>query len=170
MCLTLPEGEVHQCNEGQCYCVDCWDRLGDPRLCPECRQPVPVANRNRAAERAIAALEWNCEYCGEATTRGAMTAHLLACPLRPTACAGGAAAAAGCGWAGMMSEQAAHEPRGGLPFRDLPRLRMVAPLQAENQQMQTECQALRVENQQLRLEYQELRGQVAALQPLWRAA
>ena len=76
VCLSLPEGEVHQCNEGHCYCVNCWVRL-DPRRCPECRLPLPQANRNRAAERAIAALEASCEHCGEATTRGAMAAHLL---------------------------------------------------------------------------------------------
>ena len=106
ICLTLPEGEVHQCNEGHCYCVRCWDRLSEPRRCPECRQPVPQANRNRAAERAIAALAWSCEHCGVATTRGAKAAHLAACPQVPTACA---AAAVGCGLAGVMSEQEAHE-------------------------------------------------------------
>ena len=36
VCLTLPEGEVHQCNEGHCYCIEGWGRL-DPRRCPECR-------------------------------------------------------------------------------------------------------------------------------------
>ena len=77
VCLSLPEGEVHQCHEGHCYCVNCWRRL-DPRRCPECRLPLPEANRNRAAERAIAALEASCKHCGEVTTRGAMAAHLLA--------------------------------------------------------------------------------------------
>ena len=86
ICLTLPEGEVHQCNEGHCYCVDCWSRLPEPRRCPECRQPLPQSNRNRVAERAIAALEASCEHCGEATTRGGMAAHLLLCPQRPNFC------------------------------------------------------------------------------------
>ena len=40
ICLTLPEGEVHQCNEGHCYCLDCWRRIAPGRR-PECRQPVP---------------------------------------------------------------------------------------------------------------------------------
>ena len=31
VCMTLPEDEVHQCNEGHCYCVECWNRL-DPRV------------------------------------------------------------------------------------------------------------------------------------------
>ena len=105
VCLTLPEGVVHQCHEGHCYCADCWNRL-DPRRCPECRLPLPQANRCRAAERAIAALEASCAHCGEATTRGAMAAHLRVCPQRPNFCA---AAAAGCCWAGMAAEQAAHE-------------------------------------------------------------
>ena len=86
VCLSLPEGEVHQCNEGHCYCVNCWNRLHEPRRCPECRQPLPPANRNRVAERAIAALEASCEHCGEATTRGGMAAHLLVCPQRLNFC------------------------------------------------------------------------------------
>eukprot|EP00964_Phaeocystis_antarctica_P026839 scaffold15104_cov59-Phaeocystis_antarctica.AAC.3 len=155
VCLTLPEGEVHQCNEGHCYCADCWNRL-DPRSCPECRQPIPQVNRNKAIERAIAALEWSCEHCGEATTRGAKAAHLAACSQRPTACA---VAAAGCVWAGMMSEQAAHEAV--CPFAICQR--MMAPLQAQYQRqvaaLQAECQELRGQNQQLQ-------QQVAALQPL----
>ena len=83
VCLTIPEGEVHQCNEGHCYCVDCWNRL-DPRRCPECRLPLPQVNRNRAAERAIAALEACCDHCGEVTTRGAIAAHRRVCPQAPS--------------------------------------------------------------------------------------
>ena len=79
VCLTLPEGEVHQCNEGHCYCVDCWNRL-DPRRCPECRQPIQDSNRNRDREARIAALEATCDHCAEVTTRGAMTTHLRNCP------------------------------------------------------------------------------------------
>jgi hypothetical protein len=128
VCLTLPEGEVHQCMEGHCYCAECWKRLEEPRRCPECRQPVPQANRSRAAERAIAALAWSCEHCGEATTRGAKAAHLAACSQAPTACA---AAAFGCVWAGVRVEQAAHEA--ACPFAGCQR--MMAPLQAQNQQL-----------------------------------
>ena len=169
ICMTLPEGAVHQCNEGHCYCADCWNRL-DPRRCPECRQPVAKANRNRAAERAIATLEWSCEHCGETTTRGALAAHfcaasylpgggplLHACPQRPNFCA---AAAAGCVWVGMAVEQAAHEA--ACPFAIC--LRMMAPLQAECLELracvtlqQSECQELRAHNQ-------ELQGRVRALE------
>ena len=173
VCLTLPEGEVHQCHEGHCYCADCWNRLEEPRRCPECRQPVPLACRNRAAERAIAALEWSCEHCGEATTRGAKAAHLAACPQVPTVCA---ASAAGCGWAGMMSEQAAHDL--ACPFAICQRMMAplqaeclelrarVTPLQAQNQQMRSESQELRTRCDGLQAQNQQLQQQVTALQPL----
>ena len=113
---------------------------------------MPEANRNRAAERAIAALEWSCEHCDEATTRGAKVAHLAACPQLPTACA---AAAAGCGWAGMMSEQAAHEA--ACPFAVCQR--MMAPLQAE-------CQELRACVMPLQAQNQQLQARLLALEPL----
>jgi TolA-binding protein len=164
VCLTLPEGEVHQCHEGHCYCAVCWNRLEEPRRCPECRQPVPQTNRSRATERAIAALEASCEHCGEATTRGAMATHLIACPQLPTACV---AAVAGCGWAGVLAEQAAHEA--ACPFAICQR--MMAPLQAQNQQvqaqnqqLQAQCIGLQSECQELQAQNQELRGRVRALE------
>ena len=74
----------------------------------------------------------------------------------------------------MMSEQAAHDS--ACPFAICQR--MMAPLQAQNQQLQSECQQLRarvaaVEPLQVRCaglqsECQELRGQVATLLPLQR--
>ena len=169
ICLTLPEGAVHQCHEGHCYCVECWNRLEEPRRCPECRQSVPLANRNRAAERAIAALEASCEHCGEATTRGALAAHfcaasylpgggplLHASPQRLDFCA---AAAAGCTWAGMAADQAAHEA--ACPFATC--LRMMAPLQAECLELracvttqQSECQELRAHNHELQVRMRAL--------------
>ena len=155
VCLTLPEGQVHQCNEGHCCCFDCWSRL-DPRRCPECRQELPQANRNRAAERAIAALAWSCQHCGEATTRGEMAAHVSACPQAPTVCA---ASAAGCGWAGVAAEKAAHEA--ACPFATC--LRMMAPLQAECLELracvttqQSECQELRAHNHELQVRMRAL--------------
>ena len=157
VCLTLPEGEVHQCNEGHCYCVGCWNRLEEPRRCPECRQPIPQANRNRAAERAIAALEASCEHCGEATTRGALAAHINSCPFRPTTCA---AAAAGCGWAGMLSEQAAH--KAACPFAICQQ--MMAPLQAQNRELQVRCQELHAQNQVQHSHNQRLQAQCDGLQ------
>ena len=151
VCMTLPEDEVHQCNEGHCYCVECWNRL-DPRRCPECRQPLPQANRSRAAERAIAALEANCDHCGEAMTRGTKPAHIRACPWRPTACT---AAAVGCGWSGVAAEQAAHEAV--CPFAIC--LRVVAPLQAQNQQLQSESQELQIQNQQMQNQQMQMQNQ-----------
>ena len=157
VCLELPEGEVHQCNEGHCCCVSCWNRLEEPRRCPECRQPLPQANRNRAVERAIAALEWSCEHCNEATTRGAKAAHLAACPQVPTACA---AAAAGCRWAGMASEQAAHDV--ACPFAIC--VRMMAPLQAECQGLRARLTPLEAHTQQLQAQCDELEAHNAQLQ------
>lgn len=134
VCLTLPNGEVHQCNEGHTVCIDCWRRI-EPRCCPECRQLLPQSNRCRAAERAIAALDTTCEHCGDATKRGEMEAHLRACPQRHSACA---AAAAGCGWEGVASEQGAHEM--ACPFAIC--WRMVEPLRSE-------CKELRAQNVRL---------------------
>ena len=105
VCLDLPSGEVHQCLEGHCICVNCWGRL-DPRRCPECRDWLPPKNRNWDREARIAALAAACEHCGMITTRGAVAEHLRACHLCPAICT---AAVAGCGWEGMAAEQAAHE-------------------------------------------------------------
>ena len=85
VCFELPAGEVHQCFEGHCYCVDCWRRL-DPRRCPECRDPIPLRNRCRAQEARVAALPAICDHCDHTTTRGAMAEHLRACQQRPTTC------------------------------------------------------------------------------------
>ena len=145
ICMTLPEGEVHQCNEGHCCCVRCWNRL-DPRRCPECRQPVPLANRNKAIERTIAALAWSCEHCGETTTRGAKAAHLSACPQQPCLCA---AAKAGCCWVGIGAGQAAHEA--ACPFAIC--LRMMAPLQAW-------CDGLQAENHRLKVRVRALEDEL----------
>ena len=43
VCFELPAGEVHQCFEGHCYCVDCWRRLNRcPRHSPVSRVPRPT--------------------------------------------------------------------------------------------------------------------------------
>ena len=90
VCLELPAGEVHQCFEGHCYCVDCWRRLCHPRRCPECRDPIPLRNRSRAQEARVAALPAVCDHCDHTTTRRGMAEHLRACQQRPTTCTGGA--------------------------------------------------------------------------------
>jgi hypothetical protein len=115
VCFELPAGEVHQCFEGHCYCVDCWRRLNagvrGTRRCPECRDPLPLRNRSRAQEARIAALPAVCDHCDQTTTRGAMAEHLRACQQRPITCL---AAAAGCGLEGMAAGQAtAKQPLSG---------------------------------------------------------
>ena len=102
VCFELPAGEVHQCYEGHCYCIDCFRRL-HPRRCPECRDPIPLRNRSRAQEERVAALPAVCDHCDQITTRGAMAEHLRVCQQRPTTCA---AAAARCGLEGMAAGQA----------------------------------------------------------------
>ena len=97
VCFELPAGEVHQCFEGHCYCIDCWRRL-QPRRCPECRDFIPLRNRSRAQEARVAALPAVCDHCDQVTTRGAMAEHLRVCQQRPTTCA---AAEAGCSLEGM---------------------------------------------------------------------
>ena len=169
VCMTMPEGEVHQCNEGHCYCVDCWNRL-EPRRCPECRQPIQDSNRNRDREARIAALEASCDHCAEPTTCGTKAAHMRACPRRPIACAG---AAAGCSWSGVAAEQAAHEAACTIAVCQ----RMMGPLQArcdglqsQNQQLQRQLQVKYQEQQarvgSLQAQNQQLQRQVAVLQPL----
>ena len=113
VCLDLPSGEVHQCLEGHCLCVRCWNRL-DPHRCPECRDWLPHKNRNRDREARIAGLAATCDHCGVTTTRGAMAEHLRTCQLRPATCS---AATAGCGWKEMAAEQVwptASDEDGGL--------------------------------------------------------
>jgi hypothetical protein len=105
VCLDLPSGEVHQCLEGHCLCVNCWRRL-DPRRCPEGRDWLPPKNRNWDREARIAALAAACDHCGMTTTRGAMAEHLRTCHQCPAICT---AAVAGCCWEGVAAEQAAHE-------------------------------------------------------------
>ena len=105
VCLELPAGEVHQCLEGHCYCVDCWRRL-QPRRCPECRDPIPLRNRSRDREARVAELPDVCVHCDQTTTRGAMAEHLRACQQRPTTCTAAAAAL-------LQQQVAAKQPLAG---------------------------------------------------------
>ena len=55
VCHELPPDQVHQCSRGHFLCVSCWndiDRM-EKRICPQCRVPLPFANRNRVAELVI---------------------------------------------------------------------------------------------------------------------
>lgn len=140
-CLDVCDGHIHQCPQGHLICSEC-DRSLASRTCPTCRGALPSAEapeRNRFAERMIAALPYVCEHCGAATTRGERTAHEVECPGRPRVCAVRAysashcplssrslartrpnhwhhssfplsqAAWAGCGWTGLRAGQPEHE-------------------------------------------------------------
>ena len=132
ICLTLPEGEVHQCGEGHCYCVRCWDRLSEPRRCPECRRSIPKpAGTVRLSARLRPCVELRA--LRRATTRRE-AAHLAACPKVPTAWGG-------CGWLQLgRGDVGAGSPRGSLPYAIC--LRVMAPLRAQNQQLQAQNQEL----------------------------
>ena len=166
VCLTLPAGDVHQCHNGHCYCVECWDELASPRRCPECRQPLPQLNRNRDREQRIAALPAQCDHCAEATIRGEKAAHESACPQRPVNCMG---AAAGCGWVGVAAGQKAHEaacPLAGCQRLVAPLQALCARLQADNQQLSAQNEQLHVRCDGLTAQNQRLQARVAALEPL----
>mmetsp|Transcript_23416 Transcript_23416/g.54186 ORF Transcript_23416/g.54186 Transcript_23416/m.54186 type:complete len:297 (-) Transcript_23416:569-1459(-) len=135
ICLELPPGEVHQCTNGHCYCVQCFNVIS-PRRCPECRERLPRRNRSIAQERVIGALPATCAHCGEATTRGEQAEHERRCPQRPTVCC---ASELGCAWAGPLAEQAAHEA--ACPLVECQR--RMARLQAEKETLQAENEALR---------------------------
>ena len=88
-CLDVCDGHIYQCPQGHLICSEC-DRSLASRTCPTCRGALPSAEapeRNRFAERMIAALPYVCEHCGAATTRGERTAHEVECPGRPRVCA-----------------------------------------------------------------------------------
>ena len=105
VCFGLPAaGEWHQCLEGHCYCIDCWRRLR-PRRCPECKDPIPLRNRNRDREAMVAALLAVCDRCGETTTLGAMAQHLRVCQQPPAQ----RLRLAGCGWEGTAAERFLHQ-------------------------------------------------------------
>ena len=99
-------------------------------------------------------LEAICPHCAEGTTRGAMEAHLRACPQRPTTCAG---CVADCVWSGVAGEQAAHEaicPRAIC-------VRMMGPLQARCDRLQAENKELYERSRILKERNEEVQRQVA---------
>ena len=84
VCYELPLGQVHQCTRGHFLCVGCWNDLDKlpRRICPECRVPVPKANRNKVAELAIRYLPRTCTHCGE---ENSTLGHERECKQRPDA-------------------------------------------------------------------------------------
>jgi len=146
VCFDLPEGIVHQCFEGHCFCAEC-DASIEPRLCPICRDELPERPiRNRSHEARIAALCATCEHCGAATTRGEKAAHELGCAQRPRACAG---AEVGCKWSGLVADQPAHEAMCAFVVCQ----RVIAPMRAQLSELmplQAQVPALQAENEQLR--------------------
>jgi hypothetical protein len=85
LCLDLPTGPVHQCNNGHIFCGDCLTihrASGTPasQKCPTCRCTLsgePI--RNRIAEAAISRLPGPCEGCGERMPRKDLSSHMATC-------------------------------------------------------------------------------------------
>lgn len=102
ICLSTPEGHVHQCINGHFFCAGC---LGGLPRCPECRADQPTTPiRCLAAEQAIKALPAACRHCGEQMTRGERSDHEGVCPEAEVPCD---AAGEGCLWTGRRSACAA---------------------------------------------------------------
>lgn len=102
ICLSTPEGHVHQCLNGHFFCAGCL--AGLPR-CPECRADLPSTPiRCLAAEQAINALPAACRHCGQEMTRGDRVDHEGVCPEAEVPCD---AAEEGCTWTGRRSAHAA---------------------------------------------------------------
>ena len=163
VCLALPPGEIHQCNNGHCYCASCWSRLPEPRRCPECRVPLPPENRSQAQERAVReyqAQPATCKHCQLVTTRGELVEHVKSCPQRPASCC---AAGAGCAWTGMQNEKGAHE----AACVHASCHRAVEPLRAENAQLRGLVDAQKDELERMRPLVASLEGvSVSSLQAL----
>jgi hypothetical protein len=113
ICLSIPERRVHQCTKGHIFCAECLaghrsSGRSTSGRCPTCRSVLPDEGiRCLIAEQQIARLPTVCRYCSADLTRGALEAHLAACPRRPTFCAG---APDGCAWEGRgAADKATHE-------------------------------------------------------------
>ena len=83
-------------------------------------------------------LKATCNHCAGVTARGAMDAHLRACPRRPTTCAW---AAAGCVWSGVPAEQAAHQAMCPIGFAVFQFQQMAQQVAAQNYLLQAQFQA-----------------------------
>ena len=111
ICLSTPEGHVHQCRNGHLFCAECLSEhraRASGTTCPTCRVPLPSEPiRNIVAENAIARQPSTCPFCALQTTVGDLKTHLHACPKRKVSCV---AADHGCLWVGkVVGERAAHE-------------------------------------------------------------
>jgi len=155
--MEVRDGVIYQCHEGHCFCAEC-DGSIENRLCPICREALPERPiRNRMVERQIAALPATCGYCAAATTRGEKEAHERDCPQRPRQCA---AAEAGCAWSGLLAAKDAHEAACPHVIAEAICRRAVAPLRAQNEQLQARVAAL----EPLRAENVRLRARVETLE------
>lgn len=110
ICLSVPEGVVHQCRNGHYFCRECLAghrSSANGSRCPTCRTDLPDEPiRCLAAEQAISALPAQCRHCGEESTKGELNAHEADCPQRPVTCE---ASGEGCTWSGTFAGKEAHD-------------------------------------------------------------
>lgn len=143
ICLSIPEGEVHQCHNGHAFCASCIADLPIQR-CPTCRVDFPdVPIRSRATENHIAAMPAECQYCLSALTRGELRTHVESCTHRPAVCT---AQSSGCVWTGLHHELEAHAASCSYVIFQ----RMLQPLNAEVVQLRAQLQETSAEVAQLR--------------------
>ncbi|KAH8088880.1 hypothetical protein JL720_6848 [Aureococcus anophagefferens] len=109
ICLSTPEGQVHQCRNGHLFCAECLTEHRNKHRgtqCPTCRVALPSEPiRNLVAENAIARQPTVCAFCSLNTTVGEARTSAGA---RSGRCC--VAAGDGCMWNGLVvGERAAHE-------------------------------------------------------------
>ncbi|KAH8068961.1 hypothetical protein JL720_12170 [Aureococcus anophagefferens] len=141
ICLSTPEGQVHQCRNGHLFCAECLTEHRNKHRgtqCPTCRVALPSEPiRNLVAENAIARRPTVCAFCSLNTTVGELRAHVGRCPKRKVPCV---AAGDGCMWNGLVvGERAAHEKACTFAICR----KMLEPLKCELAESKRECAALR---------------------------
>ena len=141
ICLSTPEGQVHQCRNGHLFCAECLTEHRNKHRgtqCPTCRVALPSEPiRNLIAENAIARQPTVCAFCNLNTTVGGLRAHVGRCPKRKVPCV---AAGDGCMWNGLIvGERAAHEKACTFAICR----KMLEPLKCELAESKRECAALR---------------------------
>ena len=111
ICMELPQGEVHMCENQHYFCAQCLTQhrnseTGNRDLCPACRIPLgdgPLAIRNEAVEHLVAAIPSRCEHCNTRMSWAEKQLHEPSCPRRQYACESD-----DCDWRGSREDREAH--------------------------------------------------------------
>jgi len=111
ICMELPQGEVHMCENQHYFCTQCLmqhrnSETANRDLCPACRIPLgdgPLAIRNEAIEHLVAAIPSRCEHCNTRMSWAEKQLHEPSCPHRQYACESD-----DCDWRGSREDREAH--------------------------------------------------------------